>query len=89
MDVLSVIGYVGGAIGVIVGVVGYFAGQRKTSNAEVEKRARFEGSMEAQLKQVIEKLDKIEDKLSKNTDALYAEIDKAISEHERRYHSDK
>ena len=89
MDVLPIIGYVGGAIGVIVGVVGYFGGQRKTSNAEVEKRAHFEGTMEAKLEQISEQLNKIEDKLSKNTDALYAEIDKAIAEHERRYHSDK
>lgn len=85
--IIALIGCIGGVIGIVIGVVGYFAGQKKQSNDEVQKRAYFEGEIKAKLDQVLTALEKLETKLSKNTDELYTEINKRIAEHERRYHS--
>ena len=82
----AIISAIVGIVGVVIGVVGYFGGQRKQSNDEVQKRAYFEGEIKAKLDQVITTLEKLENKLSKNTDELYTEISKQIAEHEKRYH---
>ena len=85
--IFTTIGCIVGIIGIVIGVVGYFAGQRKQSNEEAANRARFEGKVCTQIEQVLHAIEKLEDKLSKNTDALYKEIDDKIEEHERRYHN--
>ena len=74
-------------IGCVLSVLTYFAGQKKTSNVEVEKRARFEGEITAKLDQLIKAFDKLEAKLTRNTGELHDEIDKKILDHERRYHN--
>ena len=74
-------------IGVIIAVLTYVAGQRSSSNKEVEKRAYFEGTITAKLDQLISRFDKLEEKLSDNTSELYDEINLKIAEHEKRYHS--
>lgn len=76
-------------IGVIIAVLTYFAGAKRTSNADVEKRAYFEGEIKAKLDQLLTSFEKLEMKLSKNTDELYSEISKQIAEHERRYHGNE
>lgn len=76
-------------IGCVITVISYFAGVKKSSTAEVEKRAYFEGEIKAKLDQLLTSFDKLEAKLSKNTDELYAQITKEIEEHERRYHKDE
>ncbi len=75
-------------IGVVVSVLTYFAGVKKSSNAETEQRARFEGEIKAKLDQLNRSFEKLEAKLDKTTDDFYTEIDKRISEHERRYHNE-
>ena len=85
--IIALLGCIGGVIGVIVGVVGYFTGQKKQSNDEVAKRAHFEGEITAKLEQVLNAIEKLDAKLSKNTDELYAEIAKRIAEHEKRFHN--
>lgn len=75
-----------GVIGVIIAVLTYIAGTKKTSNEEVEKRAYFEGQIGAKLDQVLHSLEKLESKVSKNTEELYNTIEKRIEEHERRFH---
>ena len=86
MTIGAIISAIVGIVGVVIGVVGYFGGQRKQSNDEVQKRAYFEGEIKAKLDQVINTLEKLENKLSKNTDELYTEISKQITAHEERYH---
>lgn len=78
--------YIIAAVGLVLSVLTYFAGVKRTSNADVEKRARFEGQIEAKLDQLIKQVSKLEEKLSQNKDELYAEIKERIEEHERRYH---
>ena len=85
--IFSTIGCIVGIIGIVIGVIGYFAGQRKQSSEDAANRARFEGEVCAKIDQVLHSIEKLENKLSKNTDALYAEIDDKIAEHERRYHN--
>lgn len=75
-------------IGVIIAILTYFAGVKKSSNAETEQRARFEGEIKAKLDQLNRSFEKLEAKLDKNADDLYTEIHKRIAEHERRYHSE-
>ena len=76
-----------GIIGAVVAVLSYFAGQKNQSNNDVEKRAYFEGTVTAKLDQLIDRFDKLEEKLQNSTSALYDEIDEKIKEHEMRYHS--
>ena len=64
-------------IGCIISILTYFAGQKKNSNADVEKSAFFQGEITAKLDQ----------KLTRNTGELHEEIDKKILDHERRYHN--
>ena len=74
-------------IGVIIAILTYFAGQKKSSNADVEKSAFFQGEITAKLDQLIKTVDKLDQKLTRNTGELHEEIDKKITEHERRYHN--
>ena len=76
-------------IGVVIAILTYFAGVKKSSNAETEQRARFEGEIKAKLDQLNRSFEKLEAKLDKNADDLYTEIHKRISEHERRYHNEQ
>lgn len=73
-------------IGVVLSILTYFAGVKRNSNTDVEKRARFEGEIKAKLDQLILSVEKLENKLTRNTDELHAEIKRQIAEHERRYH---
>lgn len=75
-------------IGVVIAVLTYFAGLKKSSNAETEQRARFEGEIKAKLDQLGRAFEKLEAKLDKSAGSLYDEIKRQISEHERRYHSE-
>lgn len=68
--------------GLILAVMTYIAGTKKTG----EERARFEGMVEEKLDRLQVSLDKLEERLSKNTTELYDEIDQKIHEHEERYH---
>lgn len=74
-------------IGCIVSILTYFAGQKKTSNEDVEKGAFFQGEITAKLDQLIKTVDKLDAKLTRNTGELHEEIDKKILDHERRYHN--
>lgn len=74
-------------IGCVLSVLTYFAGQKKASNEDVEKSAFFQGEITAKLDQLIKSVDKLEQKLTRNTGELHAEIDKKIADHERRYHN--
>lgn len=76
-----------GVVGAIIAVITYFAGEKKASKGEVAERARFEGNVEATLKQILLRLDGLDAKLTRNTTELYDEIDKRIAEHEKRYHA--
>lgn len=76
-----------GIVTAVVSIVSYFAGEKKTSKGEVAERARFEGNVEATLKQILLRLDGLDAKLTRNTTELYDEIDKRIAEHEKRYHA--
>lgn len=73
--------------GIVLSIMTFFAGAKKTSNADVEKRARFEGEIKAKLDQLIKSVEQLEDKLSRNKNELYAEIRRQIQEHERHYHN--
>lgn len=73
-------------VGAVIAVLTYFAGIKKSSNAETEQRARFEGEIKAKLDQLNRSFEKLESKLDKTAEDFYTEIDKRISEHERRYH---
>lgn len=75
-------------IGVVLAILTYFAGVKKSSNAETEHRARFEGEIKAKLDQLNHSFEKLEAKLDKSADSLNGEIKRQITEHERRYHSD-
>lgn len=75
-------------VGAVIAVLTYFAGIKKSSNAETEQRARFEGEIKAKLDQLNRSFEKLESKLDKTADDFYTEIDKRISEHERRYHNE-
>lgn len=75
-------------IGVIIAILTYFAGVKKSSNAETEQRARFEGEIKAKLDQLNRSFEKLEAKLDKTADDFYTEIEKRILEHERRYHNE-
>lgn len=68
--------------GFILAALTYIAGTKKTG----EERARFEGMVEEKLDRLQVSLDKLEERLSKNTTELYDEIDKKIHEHEEHYH---
>lgn len=74
-------------IGCVISTLTYFAGQKKTSNADVEKGAFFQGEITAKLDQLIKTVDKLDAKLTRNTGELHEEIDKKILDHERRYHN--
>ena len=74
-------------IGCVVSILTYFAGQKRTSNNDVEKSAYFQGEMSAKIDQVIKNLEKLDTKLTRNTGELHDEIDKKILDHERRYHN--
>ena len=71
----------------IISILAYFAGQKKTSNDDVEKSAFFQGEITAKLDQLIKTVDKLDQKLTRNTGELHEEIDKKILDHERRYHN--
>ena len=73
-------------VGAIIAVLTYFAGIKRSSNAETEQRARFEGEIKAKLDQLNRSFEKLESKLDKTAEDFYTEIDKRISEHESRYH---
>lgn len=77
-----------GISGIVLSVLSYFAGAKKQSNEDVGKRAYFEGEIHAKLDQLINSFEKLEAKLSKNTDDLYAAIHNEIKEHEKRYHNE-
>ena len=77
-----------GVIGAVIAILTYFAGVKRTSNGDIEKRARFEGNIEAKLDELLKSIDKLESKLDKSTDDLYSEIKRQIAEHEKRYHND-
>lgn len=74
-------------LGCVVAVCTYFAGQKKSSNADTAESAFFQGEVTAKLDQLIKSVEKLEQKLSRNTGELHAEIDKKIADHERRYHN--
>lgn len=76
-----------GIIGVVIAVCTYFAGQRNQSVKDTEKRAYFEGMVNTKLDTLIDRFDKLEEKLTSSTSDLYDEIAKQISEHEKRYHN--
>lgn len=75
------------AIALVVSIVNSFAGAKKTSNEDVEKSAFFQGEITAKLDQLIKTVDKLDQKLTRNTGELHEEIDKKILDHERRYHN--
>ena len=74
-------------IGCIISILTYFAGQKKVSNDDVEKSAFFQGEITAKLDQLLKTVDKLDQKLTRNTGELHEEIDKKILDHERRYHN--
>lgn len=74
---------------VIFSGLAFFAGLKRTSNTDIAERARSEGEIKAKLDQLLNSFEKLENKLTRNTSELYEEIDKRISEHEKRYHSGK
>lgn len=74
------------AIGLVISVLSYFFGVKKQSNADVEKRAHFEGEIKATLKRLVDDVDKIQQKFDKFSGNYIIEIDKKIQEHEARYH---
>jgi len=76
-----------GIIGAVIAICTYFAGQKNQSVKDTEKRAYFEGTVNTKLDTLIERFDKLEEKLSASTSDLYDEIDKKIKEHEERYHN--
>lgn len=74
-------------LGAVLSVLTFFAGSKRNSNTDVEKRARFEGEIKAKLDQLLQSVEKLENKLTRNTGELHAEIKRQIEEHERRYHA--
>ena len=74
--------------GLVIAILTYFAGVKKSSNAATEQRARFEGEIKAKLDQLNRSFEKLEAKLDKSSDSLYDEIKRQIAEHERRYHDE-
>ena len=78
-----------GIIGALIAVLSYFAGVKKSSNEDVEKRAYFEGQVTEKLDQLMHRFDRLEEQLSNNTSELYDEIAKQVEKHEERYHNGK
>ena len=85
---MDISNFIIGGIGVLIAVLTYFAGLKKSSNEVTEQRARFEGEIKAKLDQLNRSFEKLEAKLDKSSDSLYDEIKRQISEHERRYHDE-
>lgn len=76
-------------VGCAVSCLSFLLGQKKSNSEETAKRARFEGMIDEKLNNLIKSVDKLDEKLSKNTNDLYKEIDKRISLHEKRYHENE
>ena len=76
-----------GVFSLLIAVLSYFAGSKRSSNSDVEKRARFEGEIKAKLDQLLLSVEKLEQKLTRNTTELHDEIKRQMAEHERRYHN--
>lgn len=84
---IALVGCLVGVIGIVLSIISHFNSEKKNSNTETEKYAFFQGEMTAKIDQLIHAVEKLDAKLSKNTDDLYNEISEKISEHEKRYHS--
>lgn len=73
-------------IGCIISVVSFFNGRKDKSNDEVSKMQYNQGKTDQILKNIMDKLDKIEAKLDSYDNEIDTRIDKAIEIHIREYH---
>ena len=86
---LSIISYAVGIIGCVVGVVGLTRNSKKDTAHDAEKRARFEGEIKADIRNVSDLVIRLQEKFDKFSDSFSEEIDRKIKEHEQRFHSMK
>lgn len=86
---LSIIPIAVGVIGCVVGVIGLTRNNRKDSTEDAEKRARFEGEIKADIRNLSTLVLRLQEKMDSLSDGFDAEIDRKIKEHEQRYHSMK
>lgn len=84
---IAIIGCAVGVIGIILSIISYFNNVKKQSNSDTEKYAYFQGEMKAKMDELLRAVEKLDVKLSKNTEDLYNEISDKIAEHETRYHN--
>lgn len=67
-------------------IINFVLSRKDKSNKDVENTSYKQGQLDAQLKSIFEKLDKIEKKLDSYDKELDEKIDKAIENHIKLYH---
>lgn len=73
-------------IGSVLAVTSFFTGRKDKSNDEVSKMQYNQGKTDQILKNIMDKLDKIEAKLDSYDNEIDSRIDKAIETHIKEYH---
>ena len=74
-------------ISVVITVSNFVLGRKDKSNKDVENESYKWGTIDQQIKQIIAKLDKIDDKLDNYDKEIEEKVEKAIKQHEKLYHS--
>lgn len=70
----------------VISVLGFAFGRKDKSNKDTEETAYKQGQLDTQLKNILEKLEKIERKLDTYDTEIETQIEKALEVHLREYH---
>ncbi len=71
------------AVSCVLGIIGALTIAKRNNSSDGYNLGRIDTLLE----QISKKVDNLDTKLSTNTAALYADIDKAVENHEKRYHN--
>lgn len=82
IEATILIGFVGAALSLIT----YFVGTKKSSKDEGQQKGYFEGVITTKLDTLASAVDKLDSKLSKNTDEVYDRIDDRFKQHIKEWH---
>lgn len=86
MNVYSIIGIITGILSITFCIATYVKNSKKDVKNETATEQYKQGQLDQQLKNIFEKLDKIESKLDGYDKELDTRIDKAIEIHIKQYH---
>lgn len=73
-------------ISITIAILSFFFGRKDKSNKDTEKNSYNQGRLDQTLKNIMEKLDKIEQKLNLYDSEIEIRIEKALKNHVEIYH---